>query len=145
MSLKVQDILKKIAYIEADLEIQKQILFSIPSADKDEMEQVIKIIAEKKKMVNDLLFQIKEVDPLEFDRISKFEKAAAEFKKIAAEKKFSKIVTLNNSEPCTISLTSGKNIDCLVKAKDQTGDWTVFTFDGEIMNISSDDVIDKKV
>ena len=38
---KTEDLLKKINYIEADLEIQKQILFSIPSANKEEIEKTI--------------------------------------------------------------------------------------------------------
>ena len=34
MNQRVHDLLKKITYIEADIEIQKQILFSLPSNDK---------------------------------------------------------------------------------------------------------------
>lgn len=141
MSQKVQNILKKIAYIEADLEIQKQILFSIPSAQIDEMEQVLKIIAQKKGLVNDLRDQIKESDPVEFERILRFETATTEFKRIAAEKQFSEIFTLNSSDPCTLVLKRGKKFDCLVKAQDQAGDWTLLTLDAEILHISGDDVM----
>ncbi|MBF0203927.1 MAG: hypothetical protein HQK67_06335 [Desulfamplus sp.] len=141
MSQKVQDILKKITYIEADLEIQKQILFSIPSTNKDEMEQIVRVIAEKKEMVNGLRNRIKEIDPVEFDKIVRFENASAQFRKIAAEKKFSQIFSVNDSNPCNLVLKNGKIIDCLVKAQDQTGEWTILTFDGEIIYISGDDVM----
>lgn len=141
MSQKVQELLKKINYIEVDLEIQKQILFSVPSANTDEMEQVIKVIAEKKEMVNDLRNQIKSADPVEFDRILRFESAAAEFKKIAAETKFNNVSTFNGGEPCNIEMKNGKTVECLVKAEEQGGNWTVFTFDGKILRISGDDVV----
>ena len=140
ISQQITEILKKITYIEADLEIQKQILFSIPSANRVEMEQVIELIAEKKEMINDLRDQIKSSDPVEFERILKFENAAAEFKKIGAKKQFSEIVTLNGSEPCTLSLRNGKIVDCIVKAQEkQTGDWIVMTIDGEILQIAGAD------
>jgi len=137
MSQKVQDILKKINYIEADLEIHKQILFSIPSADRGEMERVMQVIAEKKEMINSLRDQIRLADPIEFGRILKIEKAVSQFKKMASETKFNEIFTMNNNEPCTISMQSGKTIDCLVKAKDQAGDWTILTLDGEILRVLS--------
>lgn len=141
MSQRVQDLLKKINYIEADLEIHKQILFSIPSAERSEMEQVMKVIAEKKEMVNDLRDQIRFADPIEFERIVSFENAAAEFKKIAAEKKFREVFTLNGNESCTISLKNGSTVECLVKAQDQTGEWTILTLDAKIINIPGDEVM----
>lgn len=48
MSQHVQELLKRINYIEADMEIQRQILCSIPTADTKEMEKTIKTIAKKK-------------------------------------------------------------------------------------------------
>ncbi|MBF0469701.1 MAG: hypothetical protein HQK61_12585 [Desulfamplus sp.] len=140
MTQKIQNMLKKITYIEADIEIQKQILFSIPSEKTDEMEQVMTGIAEKKDMINNLRDQIKEADPLEFDRIIRFENAAIEFKKIAAEKKFSEVFTLSSVDACVVSLKNGKKIDCLVKARDLKGDWAAITVDGEILHISKSDI-----
>lgn len=141
MSNKIQDILRKISYIEADLEIHKQILFSIPSKNKNEIEDVMKLIAEKRDMINELRGQIKSIDPVEFDKILKFENATAEFRKIAAEKKFSEVFTLNGSDPCTIAFKNGKIVECIVKAQDSTGDWTVLTLDADILYISKDDAM----
>ncbi len=55
----IQDLLKKINYIEADIEIQKQILFSIPSDQEPEMEKTITGIAAKKEEIEILRQQIK--------------------------------------------------------------------------------------
>jgi biotin-(acetyl-CoA carboxylase) ligase len=141
MGQKVQDILKKINYIEADMEIQKQILFSIPSADTDEMEKTLKIIADKKAMIADLREQIKAIDPEEFNRILVFEKASEQFRQLTTEKKFVEITTLNEEEQCSIQPKVGKIIDCIVKATDEAGNFTVITLDGEIVELSKEDVI----
>ena len=141
MGQKVQDILKKINYIEADMEIQKQILFSIPSADTDEMEKTLKIIADKKAMIADLREQIKAIDPEEFNRIQVFEKASQQFRQLTTEKKFVEITSLNEEEQCSIQPKEGNAIDCVVKAKDEAGNFTVITFDGEIVELSKEDVI----
>ena len=141
MGQKVQDILKKINYIEADMAIQKQILFSIPSADTDEMEKTLKIIAGKKAMIADLREQIKAIDPEEFNRIQVFEKASQQFRQLTTEKKFVEITTLNEEEQCSIQPKEGNAIDCVVKAKDEAGNFTVITLDGEIVELSKEDVI----
>ncbi len=141
MGQKVQDILKKINYIEADMAIQKQILFSIPSADTDEMEKTLRIIADKKAMIADLREQIKAIDPEEFNRILVFEKASEQFRQLTTEKKFVEITTLNETEQCSIQPKVGKTIDCVVKAKDEAGNFTVITFDGEIVELPKEDVI----
>ena len=141
MGQKVQDILKKINYIEADMEIQKQILFSIPSADTDEMEKTLKIIADKKAMIADLREQIKAIDPEEFNRILVFEKASEQFRQLTTEKKFVETTTLNEEEQCSIQPKKGQTIDCIVKATDEAGNFTVITLDGEIVELSKEDVI----
>ncbi|MCP4115470.1 MAG: hypothetical protein GY737_08695 [Desulfobacteraceae bacterium] len=141
MSQKVQDILKKINYIEADMEIQKQILFSIPSANTDEMEKTLKIIADKKAMIADLREQIKAIDPEEFNRIQVFEKASQQFRQLTTEKKFVEITTLNEEEQCSIQPKAGEIIDCIVKAKDEAGNFTVITLDGELVEMSKEDVV----
>lgn len=141
MGQKVQDILKKINYIEADMEIQKQIIFSIPSADTDEMEKTLKIIADKKAMIADLREQIKAIDPEEFNRILVFEKASEQFRQLTTEKKFIEITTLSEEKQCSIQPKKGKTIDCIVKATDEAGNFTVITLDGEIIELSKEDVI----
>ncbi len=139
MSKNTQNILKKINYIEADMEIQKQILFSIPSDNKDEMEKSLNIIAKKKEQIHELREKIKKINPEEFDRITRFEEAAMQFKQLAAEKNFKEIVALSESQECSITLKDGSKISCLVKARDESGEWTVLTFDGDIRHYSKDD------
>jgi hypothetical protein len=72
---KTEALLKKINYIEADVEIQKQILFSIPSNQKTEMEKTITLIAARKEEIEVLRQELKELYQYEFYRIVVFEKA----------------------------------------------------------------------
>lgn len=136
----VQDLLKKINFIEADLEIQKQILFSLPSDQKNEMEAIVKTIGDKKKDIEQLRLQIKEQDPSEYDRILLFEKAVEQFKKLAAEKNFKSVVGRNTDDQCILELKNSPNMDCLLKACDEKGNWTVVTMDGKVMEFNKDEV-----
>ena len=129
---KTQDLLKKINYIEADIEIQKQILFSIPSEQRADMEKTVRIIAAKKAEIETLRGQIREIDPEEFERIIIFEKAIGEFKELAATKKFSSITGRNINEGCSLALKDTAAIECLIKACDADGNWTIITMEGEI-------------
>jgi len=142
---KTQDLLKKINYIEADIEIQKQILFSIPSDQQGEMEKTIGIIAERRKEIETLRQQIKDIDPEEFDRILVFEKAINEFKQLATTRQFTSITGRNINEPCALSLQDGGSIECLIKACDADGNWTIITLQGEIRHFSQDTVTEKPV
>ncbi len=130
MTNNVQDILKKISYIETDIEIQKQILFSIPSKEKPEMEKVLKIIAGLKNQVETLRLKIKEIDPDAHSNILMFENAVAEFKRLAKDKEYKSITTWQPDTPCSLTLQSGETIECLIKAADGYGNFTVITFDG---------------
>ena len=140
MSNAAQDILRKINYIEADMNLHKQILFSIPTAEKQEMEKVLKIIAEKKQEIDRLREEMKTVAPEEYEKILIFEKAAQEFKALAAEKKFKEVTSFDGSTPCTISLKDGTVVECLVKAQDDAGDWTALTFEGATLTFSADTI-----
>ncbi len=141
MSQKVHDFLKKINYIEADIEIQRQILLSIPSANRKEMEKTITIIAEKKSMIEALRQEIKAIDPAAFNRILALEKASERFKTLAAEKKFVEVSTPNEDGACTLTLKKGnRTIDCLVRAKDEAGGYTIIDFNGEILEFSDGEV-----
>jgi len=135
-----QNILKKINYIEADMTIQKQILFSIPSAEKQEIEKVVKIIAKQKKEINALRQEMKAAAPEEYEKILIFEKAAQTFKTLAAEKQFKEVSTFDGTTPCTISLKDGTKMDCLVKARDDAGNWTAMTLEGAIQTFPADTV-----
>jgi hypothetical protein len=140
---KTEALLKKINYIEADVEIQKQILFSIPSAQKADMEKTISLIAARKKEIELLRQELREHDPTEYDQILIFENAVTEFKKIAAEIPFRSIVNRNVHEECALALQSGDQVECLIKACDNKGNWTIITLNGEIRQFTAADVAEK--
>ncbi|MCP4338602.1 MAG: hypothetical protein GY799_06850 [Desulfobulbaceae bacterium] len=140
---KTEALLKKINYIEADVEIQKQILFSIPSDQKTEMEKTITLIATRKKEIEVLRQELRELDPEEFDRIVIFENAVAEFRKIATDNPFDSIVNRNVNEECTLALQSGTKEECLIKACDNDGNWTIITIDGQLKQFPAADVAEK--
>jgi len=104
MSQATQNLLKKINYIEADIEIYKQILFSIPPDNRQEIEKTVQSIADKKEEIAQIRREIQKIDPESFRQIVVFEKAVNNFKKIAEEKKFQSIVSRNIDEQCTLSL-----------------------------------------
>ena len=140
---KTEALLKRINYIEADVEIQKQILFSIPSDQKAEMEKTIKLIATRKQEIEVLRQELREQDPDEFDRIVVFENAVAEFRKIATDNPFESIVNRNVNEECALALQSGDEEECLIKACDKDGNWTIITLDGKLKQFSSAAVAEK--
>lgn len=142
-SSKTHDILRKINYIEADVEIQRQVLFSIPSDQKEEMEKTIRIIAAKKEEIEKLRLEIKAIDPEEYQRIIVFEGAITEFKKMASERKFESIESKNDTGEFVLELKEGTNPECLIKACDANGDWTIITMGGEIQNFPADAVAEK--
>ncbi len=137
---KTEDLLKKINYIEADVEIHKQILFSIPSAQKVDMEKTISTIAAKKKEIETLRRQLRKYDPEEYDRIVIFEDAVLKFKKIAASNPFQSIVNRNVNEECALAMNNGEKLECLIKACDKQGNWTIITIDGKIEQFPASDV-----
>ncbi len=128
---RVKGLLQKINFIEADMELQKQILFSIPSDQKDEIKKVLDMIASQKQQINELRQQIKAIDEDEYNRIIAMEEATAKFRKLSQDKKFVKVHTLNEDGQCSVTLNDGTKIDCLVAAKDEEGNWTVLTIDAE--------------
>lgn len=139
----VQDLLKKINYIEADIEIQKQILYAIPSDQRSEMEKTIAIIAAKKQEIEALRQQIHDKDPEEYARIIAFEKVIAEFKQLAAGRKLISITGRNINEQCALAFYDGTSLECLVKACDDNGDWTVITLNGELKQFAKTVVAEK--
>lgn len=131
MSSKIKGILQKINFIEADEELHKQILFSIPSDNQIEMETIISKIADMKKQINALRQQIKKIDENEYNKIIAIEGATETFREIAIDKKFIQVNTLNDSGACFITFNDGTRLDCLVTAKEDNGNWTVLTLEGE--------------
>jgi MoaA/NifB/PqqE/SkfB family radical SAM enzyme len=140
MKSSVQNLLKKINYIEAEVEIQKQILFSIPSGNEKDIEEVIEKIAHAKDEIVKLRKEIEAISPEEYQRIVKIEEASETFKKIAAEEKFTTVASMSTEEACSILLNNGKELPCLIKAKDEGGNWTVITLDGDIRQFGCDQV-----
>jgi len=145
MSTTSQDLLKKINYIEADIEIHKQILFSIPSDNRQEIEKTIKTIAEKKEAIVRLRQEIKKIDPEEDKWITIFENAVNDFKKISSKKKFQFIASMNVDEKCSLLLADKSEIPCLIKACEENGDWTIITLEGKISHFKKDHVKEKPI
>jgi len=133
MKERVKGLLQKINFVETDMELQKQILFSIPSDQKGEMEKVMDVIASQKQQILDLRERIKEIDPEEYDRIITLEQGTEKFRQISKDKKFEKVHTLNEQGQCFVTMNDGTRVDCLVAAKDDTGNWTVLTLEGETL------------
>ena len=140
---KIQHILKKINYLEAEIEIQKQILFSIPSANKGEIEDTIRIIAARKSDIEKLHQQINDENPEEFARIIAFEQASARFMAIGAENIFISIFHKQIGQECDLRLVDGTIVDCLVKACDEKGGWTLLTAEGEVLQFPREQVLEQ--
>ena len=130
-SAKIKELLQRINFIEADMDIQKQILVSIPSVNKKDIEATIKKIADQKAKIDELRLDIKNTDEAEYNRIIAIEQAAETFRRISRNKTFVLVNTLNESGACFITLNDGTRMDCLVAAKEENGTWTVLTLDGE--------------
>jgi len=128
---RIKGLLQRINFIEADMDIQKQILVAIPSHQQNDMEAVAKKIAALKQQIHDLRIEIKNTDETEYNRIISIEQAADTFRRISRDKKFVLVNTLNESGTCFITLNDGTRLDCLVTAKEENGNWTVLTLDGE--------------
>ena len=131
MNTDVKGLLQKINFVEADMELHKQILFSIPSENTAEIEKVVNTIGDLKQQIQDLRDQIKERDEEEYNRIIAIEQAADHFRQISRDKKFIQVNTLNEDRNCFITFNHGTRIDCLVAAKEENGNWTVLTLEGE--------------
>ena len=132
MKERVRALLSKINYIETDMELQKQILRSIPSGQTEEMEEVVVKIADMKQQIIDLRLEIQKTDPEEFNRIKAMEEAAERFKALAKEKKFVQVRSTDDQGLCSIALNDGSRLECLVAAQDEAGNWTLLTLAGEI-------------
>jgi vacuolar-type H+-ATPase subunit I/STV1 len=132
MSAIVKQLLQKINFIEADMNLHRQILVSIPSQDRDQMETVIKKIADQKKQIEGLRQRIKKEDEEEYNKLIAIEQATKKFQELSADKKFVVVNTLNDTGECYITLNDGTRIDCLVAAKQEDGHWTILTIDGQV-------------
>jgi len=130
-SARIKGLLQRINFIEADMDIQKQILAAIPLQNQKDMETVIKKIAALKQQIHGLRLDIKNTDETEYNRIIAIEEAAETFRRISQDKRFVLVNTLNETGVCFITMIDGTRLDCLVTAKEENGNWTVLTLDGE--------------
>lgn len=137
MSSTVKTLLQQINFIETDMELHKQILFTVPAEDTAQIESVVKKIAAFKSQVAQLRQEIKAIDENEYDRIIQIETATLAFRQMAEDKEFSRVLTLNESGRCRLSLMDGTGVDCLVAAMEANGDWSVLTVDGEVKVIEA--------
>lgn len=135
MQPRVETLLKKISFIETDMELHKQILVTIPSDQKEDLEQVMQTIADRKQEIQDLRREIKQLDPAAYDRIIAIEKGTENFKAMAQNKQFDRVDTPDESGTCKVTLIDGTDVDCLVAARDENGDWMVLTLEGEIKQL----------
>ena len=128
----VENLLKKISFIETDMELHRQILVTIPSDKKDDLEQVMQTIADKKQEIQELRREIKRLDHTAYDRILAIEKGTEQFKIMAQDRRFDRVDTPDESGTCTITLIDGTDVDCLVAAREENGDWMILTLEGKI-------------
>ena len=137
MSSQIKALLQKINFIETDMELHRQILFSIPSHQKKEMEKTMTLMAGMKDQIQDLRQKIKSIDEAEYNKIIAIEQAAETFKQLARDKKFVRVNTLNETGECFVTLTEGTRLDCLVAAQEENGNWTLLTIEGEVKEYPS--------
>ncbi len=128
---KIKELLQKINFIETDMEMQKQILFSIPSDHNEDIETLVTKIADLKQQIIDLRQAIKEIDQNEYDKIIAIENGTKKFQELSKDKKYIQVNTLNETGECFITLNDGTRIDCLVTAREENGNWTVLTLEGD--------------
>ena len=142
MKNAVQRILRKIQYIEVDIEIQKQILHTTPGQEEGEIRDVIQKIADSKEEINRLRFQIEEISPQEYQQIQALEKAAATFNSITSQDSFTIVESMSTNPNCSITYRTGNTCPCLVKASDKSGNWVIITPEGEIRHLKSQELAD---
>ncbi|MEE4240196.1 MAG: hypothetical protein V2I36_01925 [Desulfopila sp.] len=142
MQTAIQNRLRKIQYIEAEIEIQKQILHSIADQDENEIREVVQKIADAKANIHQLLQEIKRFSPQEYQRIQALKNAVATLNAMASEKSFTQIESISTTPKCCITLLSGEKIACLVKASDENGNWVVITTEGELRHLKKHQVAD---
>lgn len=140
MKEKVTAVMQRITFLEQDLELQKHILRAVPTGEAEQGRKVLSTIADIKEKIDACRLEIKALDPDEYARMVRFEEAAAAFKKAAEGREFVCVTDLNTSEACRVETVAGASIECLVKARDASGEWLVLTVDGEVMCLGADQV-----
>lgn len=138
---KLTEIMQRITFLEKDLELHKHILRATPTGEEGQSREVLGTITDIKKKLEACRQEIKAMDPEEYNRMIRFEGAAAAFKERAKGREFVTVIDLNTHVECRIETVEGKSIDCLVKAQDTQGEWLIMTVDGDVMTFESDQVV----
>jgi len=131
MSAQLHAVYQKIHFIERDLELHKQILATIPSGKRSEIEETISKIAELKRQLTELKESIASISPDEYQRLQKLETETARFKALAGQQPLAEVYTLDQCRVCTLRLADGSEVDCLVAARRQDNGWLALTLAGE--------------
>ena len=142
MKERVADVMQKIGLLEKDLDLQKHILRATPTGKEEEAREVLMTMTTLKAKIEAARQEIKAIDPDEYERMVRFEASSNEFKEAAKGREFVSVTDLNTAMECRIETLDGKTIDCLVKAKDTTGEWLIMTVDGEVMTLAADCVVE---
>ena len=140
MISQAHEILKKINYLEAEIEIQRQILFSLPGDDRKDMETVVAKIAATKNEITSLRQELQRLAPEEHQRIISIEEALEKFREISQKVEFSEVNNIATSGDTTLQLKDGTTYNCLLKAKDSEGNYTLITLDGEFLQVPGSNV-----
>jgi predicted nuclease with TOPRIM domain len=141
MISKVHEILKKINYLEAEIEIQRQILFSLTDDDRNDMETVVAKIASTKNEITSLRQELQRLAPEEHQRIVNIEEALEKFREISQEVEFTEVNNITTSGGNTLQLKDGTTHNCLVKARDSEGNYTLITIEGELFQVPGSNVL----
>lgn len=139
---KVTEVMRRITFLEKDLELRKHILRATPTGDEAQSRETLAIIADIKEKIEACRQEIKALDPEEYHRMIRFEEAAVTFKEHAKGREFVTVIDLNTHHECRIETVEGKGIDCLVKAQDTGGEWLVMTVEGDVILFSPDQVVE---
>ena len=140
MSARLHAVYQKIHFIERDIELHKQILATIPSGNRADIEEVIGKIAAMKRQLAELKESIAVIDPEEYQRLQKLDGEAARFKELAGQTELKEIYTLDQYRVCALRLADGSEVDCLVAARRQDDGWLVLTLAGECRELAATEV-----
>jgi hypothetical protein len=131
MSARLHAVYQKIHLVERDLELHRQILATIPSGNRGEIEETIGKIAALKRQLTELKESIASIDPDEYQRLQKLEGETARFKELAGQQPLKEVYTLDQCRVCALRLADGSEVDCLVAARREDDGWLVLTLAGE--------------
>lgn len=142
MKAQVEQVLQKIHFLERDIELHKRIMMETPQGKKDELEKVIGKISKMRARVDELKRSIAELDPEVHAQVLDLEHGVQQFQKLAQDRNFQQVFTLDQLGECVINLVDGSQVQCLVKAVDERGSWAGLTHQGTIVEYGAEEVME---